>query len=201
MEEKVALVVHNMGFLRGFAAPFVRQQLGQEAAAELETIWQQGLGTFPIDAPAQERYEAAYSNWIGMARSTYAFLGKRLGEEGMRALERAEVDALKREIGGAAMILLRLVRGVAPGLAFTTAIKQMGYQLQWLTPCTLTELTAEKAVFDIPQCRILSYPSTEEICEIGCHRIYPTWVAEQFSAEMRFEIQGRDCTLTVTPMA
>ncbi|MBW2357060.1 MAG: hypothetical protein JRF23_09950 [Deltaproteobacteria bacterium] len=46
--------------------------------------------------------------------------------------------------------------------------KEFAYQLQWITPFSVPELNADRAVFDIPQCKVLDFEDTEDICQVGC---------------------------------
>jgi hypothetical protein len=92
------------------------------------------------------------------------------------------------------------MRLFSPGTAFTMTSKQMGYQFQWLTPFTVSELTRHRTVFNVPRCKILDYPDTEDICLVGCQSTYPMWVAEQFMVAMKFNRQGNSCTGTLTPL-
>jgi hypothetical protein len=96
--------------------------------------------------------------------------------------------------------MLKVIRAFSPGAAFEMTAKQMGYQLQWLTPFSVPELTRHKAVLNIPRCKILDFPDTEDICLVGCQSTYPKWVAEQFKVEMKFNRQGKSCTGTLAPL-
>jgi hypothetical protein len=96
--------------------------------------------------------------------------------------------------------VLRLVRAILPGTAFTMTAKQMAYQMQWLTPMSFSELTGSKAVLNIPRCKILDFPDVEDICLVGCQSTYPMWTAEQFKTKMAFERQDNSCTCTLTPL-
>ncbi|MFC1910811.1 hypothetical protein ACFLXC_05995, partial [Chloroflexota bacterium] len=142
----------------------------------------------------------AYSNWIWMAKSAYDFIRNQMGEEGIEKFDRAEVEGLKRKNSGPALLLLGIIRMFSPDTAFTMTAKQMAYQLQWLTPFSVSQLDRDKAVFDIPKCKIIDYPETEDICLVGCQGTYPAWVAEQFKVKMEFERQGNSCTCTLTPL-
>ena len=198
-EEKYAKVTDNMEFDETFILPLVRRQLGDQAAAELKRTWQEGIKPIPEGTSFKEKYEIAYGNWIFIAKSAYSFIRKQMGEEGIKKFERAEVDALKRKNTGPALFLLGLVRVFSPGSAFTMTAKQMLYQLQWLSPLSVQELTRDRAVVNIPRCKILDFPETEDLCLVGCQGSYPTWVAEQFKLKMAFDRQGNSCTCTLTP--
>ena len=198
--EKYAKVIDNMKFDEGFILPFVQKHLGDQAVSELERTWQEGLKPIGEGASFEEKYEVAYSNWIWIAKNTYRFIRKQMSEDGIRKFERAEVEALKRKNAGPALLLLKIMRALSPGYAFTMTIKNMVYEIQWLSPNSISELTRIKAVISIPHCKTLDFPEIEDVCLIGCMSTYPMWLAEQFKMNMKFERQGNSCTCTVTPL-
>ena len=199
-EEKYATLTDNMKFDESFILPLVKENLGDQAVSDLKTIWETGLKTIPNDASFEQKYEIAYSNWIWMAKSAYSFIRNQMGEEGIEKFDRAEVEGLKRKNSGPALLLLGIIRMFSPDTAFSMTSKQMAYQLQWLTPFSVSQLDRDKAVFDIPKCKIIDYPETEDICLVGCQRTYPAWVAEQFKVKMEFERQGNSCTCILAPL-
>ncbi|MCX6000596.1 MAG: hypothetical protein NTU41_13705 [Chloroflexi bacterium] len=198
--EKYAKVVDQMKFDEGFILPLVQKGSGDQAAAELKKLWQEGVKPIPEGASFEEKYGIAYSNWIWMAKSAYGLTRQRMGEDGIEKFERAEIEALKKRNAGPALFLLRLMRAILPGTAFTMTVKQMAYQMQWIAPMSVSELTGSKAVLNIPRCKILDFPDVEDICLVGCQSTNPLWIAEQFKAKMAFERQGHSCTCTVAPL-
>ena len=184
--EKYANVLDNMKLYDTFIPSFVQKHLGDQAVVELQRIWREGVKPIPEDASFEEKYEIAYGNWIWMAKSNLSFIRRQMGEDGIEQFKRAEVEALKR-------------KNASPALFIMTA-KQMTYQLQWITPFSVSELTRHRAVCNIPRCKILDFPDTEDLCVIGCQSIYPMWIAEQFMVRMTFERQGNSCTCTLTPL-
>jgi hypothetical protein len=199
-EEKYATVIDNMKFEETFILPLVQKHLGDSAVAELKRTWQEGAKPIPEGGSFEQKYEMAYGNWIWMAKSAYSLIRKKMGEEGIKKFERAEVEALKRKNTGPALFLLGFLRLFSPGLAFTMTTRKMAYQLQWITPSSVSELTKQRAVFNIPHCKILDFPETEDLCLVGCQSAYPMWVAKQFKAKMEFKRQGNSCTCTLTPL-
>ena len=181
--EKYAKVMDNVKFDESFIVPFVQEHLGDQAVSELKGIWQKGFNPIPEGSPFEEKYEVAYGNWIWLAKNIYLFVRKQMGEDGLKKFERAEVDALIKKNASPALLLLKFIRLFSPGTAFAMTSKQMGYQLQWLTPFTMPESTQNKAVLNIPRCKILDFPDTDDICLVGCQRTYPMWVAEQFKVD------------------
>ncbi len=198
--EKYAKTIDNLKFEETFVLNFVQKHLGGQAAAEIKKTWQEGYKSIPETASFEEKYEIAFSNWIWELKNTYSFYRKRMGEEGIKKSERAYVEALKRKNASPALLVLKLVRLFSPGTAFTMTSKQMGYQCQWLSPGTVSELTRHRTVFNFPRCKVLDYPDTEDICLIGCKNTQAMWVAEQFMVAMKFDRQGNSCTLTLTPL-
>lgn len=199
-DKKYAMVVDSINFLNSFVPAFVKKHLGEQAANELQRTWQEGIKPVPEDASFKKKYEDAYGNWIWMGKNEFIFIRNQMGEEGIRRFERAEVEALKRKNAGPALLFLNIVRSISPRTAFTMTAKEFAYQLQWITPFSVPEMTQSKAVFNIPHCKILDFKDPDDICLIGCQRIYPAWAAEQFKVNMKFERQGNDCTCQLTPL-
>jgi hypothetical protein len=200
-DEKYAKVVDNMKFDETFTLPFVQKHLGDQAMAELKQLWQEGTKPIPDGASSKEKYEVAYANWIWLAKNIYPFVRKRMGEDGLKKFERAEVEELIKKNASPALFMLKIIKAFSPGTAFGMTAKQMGYQLQWLTPFSMPELNRNRAVIDILRCKILDFPDTEDICRVGCYSTYPMWVNEQFKVDMKCNRQGSSCTITLTPSA
>ena len=196
--EKYTIMLDNINDT--FVPSFVQKHLGDKPVVELQRIWREGVKPIPEDASFEEKYEITYGNWIWMAKSNLNFIRKQLGEDGIEQFKRAEVEALKRKNASPALFLLTLIRALSPGSAFKMTANQMAYQLQWITPFSVSELTRHRVVYNIPRCKILDFPDSEDLCVIGCQSIYPMWVAEQFMVRMTFERQGNSCTCTVTPL-
>jgi hypothetical protein len=198
--EKYAKVIDNMKFDETFILPFVQKHLGDQAVAEVRKTWQEGMKPIPEGASFEEKYEVAYANWIWLAKNIYPFIRKRMGEDGLKEFERAEIEGLIKKNASPALLMLKIIRAFSPGTAFGMTAKQMGYQFQWLTPFSVPELTKQKAVLNIPRCKILDFPDTEDICLVGCQSTYPKWVAEQFKVDMKFNRQGNSCIGTLAPL-
>ena len=198
--ERYARVMDNMKFDEAFILPFVREHLGDQAAAELKEDWQKTIESIPDAASDKEKYEIAYTNWIGLAKAIYPYIRNRMGEEGLKKFERAEIEGLRKKNAGPALLMLKIIGAFSPAAAFGMTSKQMAYQFQWLTPYSVPELTSKKVVLEIPRCKILDFPDTEDICIVGCQSTYPQWVAEQFKVNMKFDRKGHSCTGTLSPL-
>jgi hypothetical protein len=123
-----------------------------------------------------------------------------MGDEGLEKFEQADVAALKANNASLALAVLGMIKRIAPGYGFSMTAKELAYQLQWITPFSVAEMNRERALFDIPRCKILDYPDTDDLCNIGCQSIYPTWIAEQLKVKMDFDPQGKSCTCLATPI-
>ena len=198
--EKYTYALDTIKLIEMFMPPLIQKHLGNEAVAELRSNWREGIKPIPEGASDEEKYEVTYGNFIWMAKSDVSFVRGHIGEEGIEKLKLAEVEALKKENASPALFILKLVRAISPGSAFTMIAKQMAYQLQWITPFSTDELTKNRVVYSMPRCKILDYPDTEDLCTIGCQGIYTTWFAEQFRVETKFKPQGNSCTCTMTPL-
>jgi hypothetical protein len=196
--EKYTIMLDNINDT--FVPSFVREHLGDQAVVELQRIWREGVKPIPENASSEEKYEIAYGNWSWMTKSNFSFIRKQLGEDGIEQFKRARVEAFKRKNASPALFLLRLVRALSPSSAFKMTANQMTYKLQWLTPFSVSELTPHRVVYNIPRCKILDFPDSEDTCVIGCQSIYPIWVAEQFNVKMGFKREGNSCTCTLTPL-
>jgi hypothetical protein len=194
--EKYAKVIDNMKFDETFIVPFVQEHLGDQAVAEVRKTWEEGIKPVPEGASFEKKYEVAYANWIWLAKNIYPFIRKQMGEDGLKKFERAEVEALIKKNASPALFTLKIIRAFSSGTAFGMTAKQMAYELQWLTPYSVPELTHTKAVLDIPRCKILDFPDTDDICIVGCQSTYPQWVAEQFKVNMKFDCKIRSTSNT-----
>jgi len=199
-DEKYKMVLDSITLMKTFVPSFLQKHLGDQAAVQCQNIWLEGTKPVPEDASFEEKYETAYSNFIWMGKNNLRFIREHMGEDGITLYKRAEVEELKRKNAGPAMFFLRLIRALSPGSAFTMINKKFSYQIQWITPFSVSELTRDKAVFNIPRCKILDFKDSDEMCRIGCQGIYPMWIAEQFKVKMEFKPQGHSCTCTVTPL-
>ena len=165
-EEKYRVVIDNLKYHESSILPLVGKLFGDQVVAELKRTWQEEVKPIPEAVSFEEKYETAYSNWILTGKSVYRLIREKMGEEGIKKFERADVEALKRKNAGPALFLLGLIRVFSPGLAFTMITRKMAYQLQWLSPFS-SELTRDRAVLNIPRCKILDFPETEDMCLIG----------------------------------
>jgi hypothetical protein len=112
----------------------------------LKSAWEKVVEPVPDNASDETKYEIVYHNWIRQWESVFNLIRTQLGEEDVEEFTRADVNALKKENSGPALLLLKVMQVLSPSFAFSLTAKQMTYQLQWFTPFTVPELTGRKAV-------------------------------------------------------
>lgn len=198
--EKYDIVLDNIAFGERLTADFITRNLGDQAGAELRQAYQEGIKPIPKDASAEEKYETAYGNWIWLGKTNFSFIRGRMGEAGVDRFADYEVEALKRKNARPSVFMLSAIRALSPRTAFGMTAREFAYRLQWITPFSVSEIGPDRAVVDIPRCKVLDDPGAEDLCQIGCQRVYPRWVAEQFKVRMEFEPQGHCCRCTLTPL-
>ena len=179
---------------------FIEQHLGQVAAVEYRERREAGMLPIPEDASDEVKYETAYKNWMSGAATAFGFVRERLGEKGIDRMAKTSAEALIRENANPSLMMLRLIRAISPGKAFEMVGKKSAYEMQYLTPYTVDELSRQKTVMNVPHCKILDYPDTEDVCAVGCQREYPQWLAEQLHVKMETERKGKSCTITLSPL-
>jgi len=198
-EERYEKALVSMKAHEAFISSFIQEHLDDQAVAKLKGVWQEGVKPIPEDASFEEKYEVTYGNWVWETKNAYRFIRERLGKEGLQQFVHTEVEGHKREYAGPAVFLLRVVRAFSPGSAFEMLAKKAAYQMQWLTPFSVSELTQERAVFDVPRCKLLDFRDTNDMCFYGCQRAYPTWMAELFNVEVKIERKQNGCMMTLNP--
>lgn len=197
--EKYTIVLDKIKSHDVLVSPFIKNHLDEQALIQLQKLWQEGIKPIPEDASDEVKYEIAYSNLMWQGKSNLEFIRMHLGEDGIEQYKFAQVKELKRKNASPALIILGLLRTISPGSAFIMTAKKMAYQIQWLLPSmSLVELTPNKAVYNIPQCKVISFPDMEDACTIDCQGAYPIWLSEQLKAGLKFERQGNSCTAILT---
>ena len=185
--------------LEEVGSAFIEKKLGSQTAAEFQKECQKGIKSISENASDEEKYKTAMSNWIWMGGTKFKLIRSRLGEDGINQFIRAEVEAWGKNTPRAALLLLRLMRAISPGMAFAMSAKQTAYLLQFAGPVSVTGLSRDRMVMDVTHCLALDFPGGEECCILGCQRATPLLMLEQFRIEMKINRQGNGCSITLTP--
>jgi len=196
-DEKYSSMLSYMKLLDDNVLSFVEKELGAQKVAELGTIWQNVTQTIPEDATYEEKFNIAYGNWVRKYSSAFNFVSDNLGENGVEKFKDKAVEALKRKSSGPALFLLKLMRAVSPQTAFRTFAKQMSYQMQVLTPLSVSELSGNRLVVHTSHCKVLDYADSEVCCTVSCQSVTARWLEDQFKLKMTTIRQGKSCTITI----
>jgi hypothetical protein len=184
-----------------YVPAFIEKHLGPAAAAEYRERRDAAMQPIPDDASDQVKYEMAYKNWMSGASTAFGFVRERMGDEGIDQMVKTGAEALIRENANPSLVFLRLIRAISPGTAFEMVGKKSAYEMQYLTDYSVDELDKHKAVMNVPRCKILDYPGTEDVCLVGCQREWPQWLAEQLHVKMETDRRGNSCTITLSPLS
>jgi len=197
--EKYRAVSRSIGSARQYVGAFIRQYLSEQAMNEFQKNWDEYTKEPPESQSEAEKYEFGYNNWITMAKSTYRYV-RLIGNEGIPQFERAEIEMLKRKSNVFTLMVLSVLRKIAPGHAFRMVAKKLAYEMQWTTSLNVEQLDSDKMVVNVPQCKILGSAGTEDLCLIGCQNTYSAWFAEQFHLKLDTKRHGNGCTKILTPL-
>jgi hypothetical protein len=169
--------------------------------AELKSTWQKQSENIPEGASVEEKYEIALHNLLRNYQSAYDLINDKLGKGGIEKFNNAYVKEAERQTGGAGLYLYKFMRAIAPQTAFKTAAKQIAYQLQFFTPYSVTELTGQRMVMDIPNCKFLDIEGCNAGCEVMCQTVTPLLLEKQFKIKNTYERkEGKSCIATFTPI-
>jgi len=152
------------------------------------------------DMSYEQKYEIAFGNWVRKEGSALNFVRDNLGDKGVEGFRNNELEALKRKESGPALYLLKLIKILSPQAAFRLFAKQMAYMNQAWGPLTMRELSGSKLVVELHPCKVLNYPGGEIFCTAICQYITPRSMQEQFKIKVAINLQGKNCSITATPI-
>lgn len=184
-----------------FFSMLVEKHLDSGRAKELATLMDEGMMDIPPEASYEEKYEASYENWIHQGRTGYAFIRKHMGTRGMDIFKEEKVRSLTQQNSGVATYVLNMLSRVMPGVTFKAIVKGVAEELQWITPIQIRELTRSYAIMDVPRCKVRQHGGTEDFCSVGCMKVYPEWVLQQYKLSMKFILRGPGCVCYVSTMS
>jgi hypothetical protein len=174
--------------------PFVEERLGYEARHELKSVWQAAIIPIRMDDPDNQKYEAAYSNWLWMARCSHDFLADLLDREGIADYKRLLLQFYKRQHNNPDLAILRLFNN------HTALAKAWAYEMQWMTPIELTENTRTHTTCVVHNCKILQTPASERVCRVDCKNVGTVLVRKVYHLKRVDIIADHGCTITLTPL-
>ncbi len=173
---------------------FVEERLGYEGRHELGSVWQAAITPIRKDYHDYKKYEAAYSNWLWMARSTHDFLADLLDREGIADYKRLLLRQYSLQHDNPGMPIWHLFRNHA------ALAKAWAYEMQWITPIEITSSSKEKVTCTVHDCKILQTPATERICRVDCRNVGAALAHQIYHLKRVDTIIDHGCTITLTPL-
>ncbi len=198
LNKKYSCAAQSVRRATRYVMAFMQPRLNEHDFREFRDTWNSNMLSVRGAENVGERYDVVYRNWIWLARYTYSSVRARLGEQGIRQFERAEIEAMTRSTNKATLLALGLLKTIAPGMSFKLVATQLAYEMQWTTPLVVDALSGNKLVVQVPECKIRGFEGTEDLCSVGCQNTYRAWFAEQFKLDLETSLQGRGCTKTLT---
>jgi hypothetical protein len=188
---------HAFGMVRSYqkhVQSFVEARLGYEAQHELNSVWQAAIIPIHENDPDDQKYEAAYSNWLWMARCSHDFLADLLDREGVADYKRLLLRLYKRQHGDPDLALYRLFGNHA------SLARAWVYEMQWMTPIEISDKGRNQVTCTVHECKILQTPATDRICRVDCRNVGTALVRKVYHLKRVDTTADNGCTITLTPL-
>ena len=185
------------GFTRlveDFATQLVSEELGQQKALELQSIWKKESEPIPKVSSDKDKYEVAYRNFGHKWVSANNFMGTHQGEDGINKFMQAAIAAWNRRYALRGL-MFKVVGGISRRNTFRIVSKGLAYQLQAFSPFVVTELNEKRMVLSVAPCKILADQNGANFCSMACQNIIPSWLEKQFNVKMNLTRQGENCSV------
>ncbi len=187
---------HAFGMVRLYqkhVLPFVEERLGYAAMHELRSVWQAAMMPSKENEPFQEHYQAAYNNWLWMARCSHDYLADLLEREEVMDYKRLLLQLYKHQQDNPDLAIFRMFRN------YTALAKAWAYDMQWITP--IESITKSKNQFTcvIKNCKILRTPATERVCRVDCRSVGTSLVRSIYHLQRTTFQTDHGCTITLSP--
>jgi hypothetical protein len=174
--------------------PFVEERLGNAALHHLRAIWQAAMMPVRKADPDEKKYEAAYNNWIWMARCSHDFLADLLKRDEVIAYKRLLLQLYKRQQDNLDVAVYRTF-GIHSAL-----VKAWAFEMQWITPIEKISQTDGQFTCYVKGCKVLQIPASARICRVDCRNVGSYLARRVYHLERKTKIVNQDCTMTLTPM-
>jgi hypothetical protein len=174
--------------------PFVEERLGYAAMYELNSVWQAAMAPIREGDPDHQKYEAAYSNWLWMARCSHDFLADLLNREEVADYKRLLMRNYKHQHDNPDLAIQRIFGN------HTALARSWAYEMQWMTPVELTNNSTRQITCVVTDCKILQTPATERICRVDCRNVGKAIVHKMYHFKRVETIADHGCTITLTPL-
>lgn len=174
--------------------PFVEERLGFAAQHELGSVWQAAIMSIRDEVPDQENYEAAYNNWLWMARCSHDYLADLLDRDEVLEYKRLLLQLYKRQQDNPDLSIYRMFGN------FTALAKAWAYEMQWITPIETISKGKDQFTCVVNNCKVLQTPATERVCRVDCRNVGTNLTREVYHLQRQTIAVDHGCTITLTPL-
>ncbi len=173
---------------------FVEQHLGYAAVHELSSLWQAALVPLREADPDSQKYEAAYNNWLWMARYSHDYLADLLDRDAVAEYKRLLLQLYKRQQDNPDLAIFRMFgnHGALAG--------EWAYEMQWLTPIELTDQSVIQMCFTVKKCRILQGTDSDRVCRVDCRSVGTALARRVYNLKRVTTPVDHGCTITLSPL-
>jgi hypothetical protein len=174
--------------------PFVEKHLGYSEMHNLRSVWQAAIIPIHEDDSDHDKYERAYSNWLWMARCSHDTLAEQLSSAEVLEYKRLLLRLYEQQLNLPELAVLRLLK------AHTALTKALLYDMQWLTPIEITNVSIAQVTCVVKDCKILQTPGTERVCRVDCHHIGTAYARSVYHLKRVTTVSEHGCTFSLTPL-
>ena len=173
--------------------PFVEERLGFAAMYELGSVWQAAITPTHAEHPAQKNYEAAYSNWLWMARCSHDYLADLLSHDEVVQYKRLLLQLYKHQQDNPDLAIYRIFGN------YHALVRDWAYEMQWITPIEATHSDEDEFTFTVRYCKIRQTPAMERVCRVDCRNVGTHVARTVYHLQRQTELVDHGCTITLTP--
>ncbi len=173
--------------------PFIEERLGYAAMYELSSVWQAAITPMHDSKPDLVNYEAAYSNWLWMARCSHDYLADLLGHGDVVDYKRLLLQLYQRQQDNSDLAIYRMFGN------YTALAKAWAYEMQWLTPIETIEKSRDQFTCVVNNCKILQTPATERVCRVDCRNVGTNLARNVYHLQRQTIPVDHGCTITLSP--
>ncbi len=174
--------------------PFVEERLGYAAMHELRSVWQAAVMPVQESATDRHNYEAAYSNWLWMARCSHDYLADLLDHDDVVEYKRLLLQLYKNQQDNPDLAIYRMFGN------YTALAKAWAYEMQWITPIEAMSKSKNQFTVVVNNCKILQIPATERVCRVDCRNVGSNLSRKVYHLERQTITVDHGCTITLSPL-
>jgi hypothetical protein len=188
---------HAFGMVRMYqkhVLPFVEERLGYAAMHELRSVWQAAIIPTQEAVADFQNYEAAYSNWLWMARCSHDYLADLLERDSVLEYKRLLLQLYKQQQDNPDLAIYRMFRN------YTALAKAWAFEMQWITPIESISRSKNQFTCVINNCKVLQTPATERVCRVDCRNVGTNLLRKIYHLQRQTVAVDHGCTIILTPL-